>query len=106
MPLLDRSETADFFRNHSKRNRDVMIGRGQMFQQLLDQLLVVGDQAALGLALGRMAKGIEYRAAQETEFRQAREDLHYPGAKRHLLRLAGLGIAAREQRRRKVKFIA
>src|SRR5215510_12427373 len=63
MPLLDRPVSTDFFRNCRKRDGDMVVSRPQPLQQLLEQLFIVGDQTALGLALGRIAEKIECGAA-------------------------------------------
>ena len=59
MPLFDRAEAADFFRDRRKRDRDMMIGRRQMLEDFLEQIFVVGDQPALRSALGGIAERIE-----------------------------------------------
>ena len=56
------------------------------------------------LALGGVAERIERRAAQELQLRQQLEGRQHPRAELLLQQVAGLGIAAGEQRRGEVEL--
>lgn len=77
MPLFDRPEPPDLFRDHRQRHRKLMVIGGQVFGEFAQKLFIVSDEAPFSLPLGRVAESIEGRPAQEFEFRQRREDLLY-----------------------------
>src|SRR5579862_9949560 len=106
MLLLDVTETADLFRDRGERDRDVMVVRRQTRQNLVEHRLVVADQLALGTPFQRTSERIERRPAQALEFRQQPERRQYPGAEAHFARQARGLVAARQQRRRQMKFEA
>ena len=106
MPLLDVAETADFFRDGGKTDREMMIVRRQTRQHLVEHRLVFADQRALGAAFERAAKRIERGAAQEFQLRQYAERRQQPRPETHLARQAGVLVAARQQRRRQMKLEA
>ena len=62
--LLDVTEAADLLRQPGELHRDLVIGRAELRQHLLDDGLVLGDQAPLQSPLGAVAERIERGAAQ------------------------------------------
>ena len=97
------SKADDYFevmRGDLQRSRVVL--RRQAGEQLIDGLLVLGDELALQAPLAGVAEQIERRAAQALQGGEDLEQRPHPGAEAHLARLAGERIDAREQRRREV----
>src|SRR5579859_7910197 len=83
-----------------------MVLRRERSEHLVEHRLVIGDQLALGAALERAAERIERRATQPLELGQEPKRRQYPGPEAHLARQSGGLVAAREQRRRQMKFVA
>src|SRR5262249_6264514 len=80
MARLDVAVAADFLRNAGQSHREVMILRRQRRQNLLQHRLIIGNELALGAALGRVAERIEPGAAQEFEARERAVGRHHPRA--------------------------
>src|ERR1700690_2465458 len=106
VPLLDVTESADFFRQSSQFYCQTMIVRRQMFDNLGQKFLIFCDQPPLCSALSGIAEWMGRGAAQDLEFRQHTERAEQPRPERHLLRLTGDLVAARQQRRRQMEFEA
>ena len=70
MGLLDVAIAADLLGELRELTASAMAVVVELAQDLLDQALVVGDQLALDPALGRVAEGVEARAAQALQPRQ------------------------------------
>src|SRR6202043_1428675 len=83
MLLLDVTKTADFFRNDSEADREMMIVRRQSCQHFVEHRLVVADQLALGAPFQRAAERIERRSAQAFQLRQQPERREQPGTEAH-----------------------
>src|SRR5262249_9218405 len=99
MAELDVAEAADLFRDRREPDRDVMVLRVELGQELIEQRLVIGNQRPLGLALDRIAEWIERRAAHELELGEQPQQRENPGTERHLARLARGLVLTRQQRR-------
>src|SRR3546814_2672585 len=98
------AESANLLRERGDLDGQSIVLGGETGEQLVNYGLVFGDQAALGLALGRIAEGIEKCGAQEAQLRQQAEAGQHPGAEFPLARLPGIGIGLRQDRRGGVEF--
>src|SRR5215469_7492238 len=86
MAHLDVPEASDLFRNRGESDRDGVIVRRELGQNLVEHRRVVGNQFAFGLTLRRMAKNIEGGAAQALEAREQSKGRQHPGTEHDLAR--------------------
>src|SRR5690242_19168951 len=84
----------------------MMVVAVELLQNLGERRLVIGDELALGFALGAVAERIEGGAAQEFQPHQQTEKRKQPGAEADLARHAGARVAAREERRGEMELEA
>src|SRR6202043_3700148 len=106
MPHLDVAETADLLRDRRDGDRQMVVVGIELLQQLRQGRLVVGDELALGAALGPIAERIERGAAQELEAHEQPEALPQPRPEGDLARLSGAAIAPRQERRGEMELEA
>src|SRR5712671_4338992 len=76
--LLDVAEAADFFRDSSEADRQVMVVGRELGEQLVEQRFIVAHQLPLDLALGRVTKWIKRGRAQELQLRHESKYREHP----------------------------
>src|ERR1700730_15592716 len=103
MPHLDVAETADLLRDRRDGDRQMVVVGAELLQQLRQGRLIVGDELALGAALGPVAERIERGAAQELEAHEQPEGGEQPWPEGDLARLSGAAVAPRQERGREME---
>src|ERR1700724_3238834 len=106
MPHLDVAETADLLRDRRDGDRQMVVVGIELGQELRQGRLVVGDELALGAALGPVAERIEGGATQELEPHQQPEQRQQPRPEGDLARQPGAAIAPRQERRGEMELEA
>src|SRR3954469_12118918 len=101
--LLDVAKAADVERQPRQFDSGFMVLRRQRALDLVENGLVLGDQAPLGATLGGMAERVERGAAQPTQPRESAKRAEHPVAVDFLLEVPGGRIALGQQRRRQMK---
>src|SRR6202040_32534 len=103
---LDVTEAAHLFGQARDLDRERMVVVVEPHRDLAQDLLVVRNQQPLLSSLGGAAENIQWRAAHPAQPCQELEQLEHPSAEDSLARDASARIAAREHRRRQMKFEA
>lgn len=94
---------ADALGERGELQREAVVRGGERSGDLVEPRLVVGDEAALALALSGVAEGVERGAAHDAQLGQQLEGVAYPRPVAPLLQLARAGIARRGHGRGEVE---
>src|SRR6185437_3504912 len=78
MPLLHVPVAANVLRNRREADRELVVVRRKLRQQLVDQRFVLADQRAFALALVGLSEDVERTAAETTHLREHAKRRQHP----------------------------